>query len=249
MGAGHHPRVDDLKVGAILRAVRLKARLRQVDVAARAGVSQSRVSDVERGRLTSLSIGAVRAIAGALAVRLELLPRWRGGEVDRLLDRAHAAIGEVVIAELRSADFEVLIEYGFNHFGERGSVDIVGWQGSTRALLIIELKSQVFDLQNLHASFGRKARLVPPLLDQERGWAPHSLGRVLVMPSTTVNRSVIERHPQAFGATFPSRTRQIRRWLRSPVGDLAGIWFVRNTAGNDGKCASRATQRVRRRKP
>ena len=175
--------MDDLKVGAILRAVRIKARLRQIDVAKLAGVSQSQVSDLERGDLRGMTIGTARDIAAAVGVRVELLPRWRAGEFDRLLDRDHAALAEIVVTLLRSERFEVLVEYGFNHFGERGSVDVIGWHATTRTLVVIELKSRIADIQNLLSTTDRKARLVPPLLARECGWRAAHIERLLVLPA------------------------------------------------------------------
>ena len=238
--------MDDLKVGAILRAVRIKARLRQIDVAKLAGVSQSQVSDLERGDLRRMTIGTARDIAAALGVRVELLPSWRAGEFDRLLDRDHAALAEIVVALLRSEGYEMLIEYSFNHFGERGSVDVIGWHATTRTLVVIELKSRIVDIQNLLSTMDRKARLVPPLLARECGWRAAHIGRLLVLPASTASRSAIGAHRVTFEVSFPARGRAIRDWLRSPSGELAGILFVRNIARGDAKRRFGPTQRVRR---
>src|SRR5436190_9675476 len=196
--------MDDLKVGAILRAVRIKARLRQIDVAKLAGVSQSQVSDLERGDLRRMTIRTARDIAAALGVRVELLPSWRAGEFDRLLDRDHAALAEIVVALLRSEGYEVLIEYSFNHFGERGSVDVIGWHATTRTLVVIELKSRIVDIQNLLSTMDRKARLVPPLLARECGWRAAHIGRLLVLPASTASRSAIGAHRVTFEVSFPA---------------------------------------------
>lgn len=82
--------MEDGRVGLVLRSLRRRRHLRQVDVAAAAGVSQSCVSRMERGHLDTLSLSTVRAILGVVDARLLLEPRWRGGDVDRLLDHRHA---------------------------------------------------------------------------------------------------------------------------------------------------------------
>ena len=62
-----------------------------------------------------------------------------------------------------------MVEYTFNHYGERGSVDVVAYHAGHRALLIVEVKTRLTDLQAFLASFGRKLRVVPALVRDDRG--------------------------------------------------------------------------------
>ena len=110
--------------------------------------------------------------------------------------------------------------------GDCGSVDILGWQPTERALLIVEVKTRLANVQQLFSAFARKVRIVPELIATERGWDARSVGRVLVISGTTANRTVVERLRSSFDVTFPSRAREVRRWLDRPVGPVAGIWFI-----------------------
>ena len=232
--------MHDEGVGLAIRAVRQRRGLRQVDVAATAGVAQSVVSAIERGRLESSSLAVLRRVAGASGVGLQLAPRWSGGDLGRLLDAAHAALVEHVVAILRASGWEVVVEYSFNHFGERGSVDVVAWHRMARALLIVEVKSRLIDVQDLLATLGRKVRIVPALLARERGWRPDMVGHVVAVPSSHGARSVLARHSSTFGAALPARTRAVRAWLAEPSGPLAGIWLLPDIAGT-----ARTRKRVR----
>jgi len=127
--------MDDRRVGHLLRAARQRRELRQSDVGARAGVSQSVVSKLERGRLESVGLDTLRRVALELDVSIVITASWRGGQGDRLLDRAHAAIVDRVIDILQDLDWEVLPEFSFNHFGDRGSVDVLAWHAGQRVLL------------------------------------------------------------------------------------------------------------------
>jgi len=192
-----------------------------------AGVSQSAVTRVERGDLTAITLETAERVAAALDITLRLDSRWHGGDGDRLIDREHASVVEVVVSELRAVGWEVLLEYTFNHYGERGSVDAIGWDAASQTLLIVEVKSRLTDLQDLLASLGRKLRIVPDLLGRERGWEPTSVGRMVVMPGWTANRAIVERHRAIFDASLPDRAVDVRRWLRNPRGPaLAAVWFV-----------------------
>ena len=122
--------------------------------------------------------------------------------------------------------WEVLVEYGFNHYGDRGSVDVLAWHEDSRTLLIVEVKSRLTDLQAAFTSFARKLRIVPGLVVREHGWDSRSVSRLLVMPGTTANRATVARHQATFDVVLPDRMPAIRSWLRRPNGSLAGLWFL-----------------------
>jgi transcriptional regulator with XRE-family HTH domain len=219
--------MDDLKVGTVVRTVRRRRGLRQRDVAGLAGVSQWAVSIVERGQLDRLPVRTIRKIASALEIRMPFEPRWRGGELPRLVNACHAALVEAVVARFAASGWEVAVEYSFSHFGERGSVDVVGWRAKERALLLIEVKSELDNLQDMLSVLDRKTRLVPALLAAERNWRASAVGVILAMPDRSTFRDGIARFPAIFTAAFPSRNVEIRHWLDTPgPNPLRGVWFL-----------------------
>src|SRR6185295_16305946 len=140
----HRCGMDDSRLGGLVRAMRIRRGWRQLDLAATAGVSTATVSRFERGHVVDMPLRTVRAIAGALEIRIELLPRSRGGDVDRIINARHAALSEAVIEWLgRFPDWVVRPEVSYSWFGERGVVDIVAWHARTRALLEVELKTSI----------------------------------------------------------------------------------------------------------
>lgn len=115
-----------MRIGAALRAVRVRRRWRQSDVAARAGVSRATVSLAERGHLGRMPLDTIRRMAQVLDVRLDLVARWRGGELHRLLHARHSALHESVAVYLASlAEWQFLPEVSFAIYGERGVIDIL----------------------------------------------------------------------------------------------------------------------------
>ena len=224
--------MNDVQIGRALSVVRHALRLRQADVGERAGVDQKVVSLLEGGLLERVSLARFRRVCAVLDIQPVLTVRWRSGELDRLIDRVHAELVEVVSAVLAAAGWQVIHEFTFNVYGERGSVDILAWHPIHRALLIIEVKSRLTDLQAMLMSMSRKVRLVPPLVAKERDWARLSLGRILVVDGSRANRTVVDRHRATFAATFPASTRDVGRWLSNPAGDFAGMWFVAPRPGS-----------------
>ena len=200
--------------------------LRQRDVADRARLSQAVVSRIDRGRLDTLTWSSIERVCAALEIRLDLLARWRGVEGALLLDRDHAAIVELLVREMTALGWETIVEFSVNHDGDRGSVDIVGWHPGARALLLVEVKTLIVDVQELTAAIDRKSRVVPRLITLERGWLLSIVGRLLVVRGSRSARAAIERHSATFASALPDRTIACRRWLRRPAGRLAGILFV-----------------------
>jgi transcriptional regulator with XRE-family HTH domain len=231
--------VDDIAVGRGVRALRRRKGWSQRELGVRAGVHKSVVCDIESGRLELVRLPTVRRVAKALGVGIEIAPRWPIADVARLLDADHAALVERVVRMLTSQGWETLIEYTFNDFGDRGSVDVLGWHPGRRALVLVEIKTRVADVQALHAAFDRKARVVPRLVARDRGWRPDMVGMLLVVADRHPNRDALARHAKTFEARFPSRSREARRWIREPVGNFAGVLFLPEVGASQRSSARR----------
>ena len=137
----------------------------------------------------------------------------------------------------------MLLEFSFNVFGEKGSVDVLAWHAATRTLLILEVKSTFHDLQDLLYALSKKLRLVPDLVREERGWDPVAVARIVVVSGTAANRAVVARHSAIFDASLPARTIEVRRWMRRPVGPIAGIWYVPTSQVPFGRHVGKARRR------
>jgi hypothetical protein len=182
----------------------------------------------------------------ALGADLEVRIRWHGEALDRLLDAAHAALVERTVQLLVACGWEIAIEVSFNHFGERGSVDVLAWHPGRRMLLIVEVKSVIPDAQSLLAAHDRKVRLAA-VVGESRGWWPATVSRLLVVGDSSTTRQRVAQLGAVFGGTYPVRGAKLRKWLHDPVGSAAGLLFLRNSprAGATNPVAGR--QRVRRR--
>ena len=214
--------MDDARFGSAVRAVRLKRGWRQRDLAERAGISTSTISRIERGHPGTLSLDTIRAVSSALDIRVELAARWRAGDLDRLVNAKHSALHDLV-AEMFHDELPAWIlapEVSFAVYGERGVIDIVAWHPGRRALLIIELKTDISDVNELVGTFDRKRRLARQVVQSERGWDPLTVsGWVIVAPGRT-NRARIAAHGAMLRAAFPMDGRGIRSWLGDPVGSV-----------------------------
>ena len=232
-----------------MRAVRIRRRWRQSDLARAAGVSQSTVSRLERGHLGTLSLDALRAVAAALDMRIDLVARWRGGELDRLLNARHSAMHESVARMFATLPGWVAVpEVSFSVRGERGIVDVLAWHAASRSLLVVELKTELVDVQEVLGTLDRKRRLAP-LIGHERGWDARQVGAWLLFSESTMNRERVRAHASVLRAACPAGGPEIRRWLHQPAGVIRALSFLGTGFAGGGWGAPGGDPRVREREP
>ena len=239
--------MDFVRLGSVYRAIRVRKRWRQVDVARAAGVSQPMISRIERGQMRHVSVAAILRVAEALELRIDMVPRWRGGDLDRMLNAGHAALHQSVAELFRGTRWLLGPETTFAIYGERGVIDVLAFHPPRSALLVIELKTDIVDVQALMSAVDRYRRLAPRIA-RERGWEVRSVGVWAAVRDTKTNRRRVAEHADVLRAAFPSDGRSMRRWLREPNGPLAALSFIPDVSARPGSAASSGVRRVRRRR-
>jgi transcriptional regulator with XRE-family HTH domain len=239
------PELDDQRVGALLRVLRIRRGLRQVDVSVLAGVSDQTISRIERGHIEEVSVAILRRVARALEARLEIGLRTRFGDVERLASSRHADLVEAVIAALVEWGWVAHPEVSFSLRGERGLIDILAWHPVTRTLLVIEVKTEIVDVGETVGTLDRKRRLAPEIAGRF-GWTPATFGSVLIVDDTTSNHRRVREHTSTFRATLPDGGLRVRSFFRRPIGSLAGVafWSIRRPGSPRPRGAG--ARRVRR---
>jgi len=238
--------MDERRIGLVVRALRRRRGWRQVDLALAAAVSQSTVSDIERGHLDSLSLRIVKAVIGALDGRLASEVRWRGGQMDRLLDEGHASLAGDVVKILADAGWEVRIEVSYSRFGERGSIDILAWHAASRTLLVVEVKSELTSIEATLRKLDEKDRLAAAIAQERFGWRPEVIGVMLIVREGPTDRARARRAGALLEVALPSRSIAARSWLRQPCEGIRSLWFLSPTAGRGTKRSTGGPDRIRR---
>jgi transcriptional regulator with XRE-family HTH domain len=219
--------MDDVRVGRIARALRRRLDMTQAELGRRCGLSQQAISLVERGHGSRLSGATMRRVFGALDARWDPVVSWRGGELDRLLDERHAAIVAETVARVRGRGWQIDLEVTYSVFGERGSLDGLAWREAGSVVLVVEVKSELTSLEGTLRKLDEKVRLVRTTLARDRfGPGDRTVSRLLILPATSVARRQVFRAGAVLDAALPQRGADVRDWLRRPVRELRGIWFV-----------------------
>ena len=236
--------VDEVTFGRGFKALRIQKMKRQDDLAVEAGVSRGVIARIEMGHASRVTVETLEKVARPLGARVLCRLIWQGEGLDRLLDANHAAIVEQMVRILSGLGWEVATEVSFNHFGERGSIDVLAFHLETRVLLVVEVKSVVPDVQATLVTLDRKERLALEIA-RDRGWNGVAVGKLLVIRDERTARRRIAQHAATFGTAFPDRIARIRAWIRrpEPARPLRGLWFLTS----DSQAIAR--QRVRRPRP
>ena len=216
-----------------------------MDLAGKAGVSASLVSLLERGHADALSIPALRRICSALDMRLAWDAGYRGAELGRLRDADHALLAEWLTGRFEASGWTVVPEASFNHFGDRGRIDLLGYHAATQTVVVVEIKTVIAEIQDLLGKLDVKQRVVPTIASS-LGWRAARVIPFLVVAESTTNRRRLAAHARLF-ARFAVRGKGAVAWIRHPDAAPSGLLLLVKLPDSNGVGARRAgRQRVRR---
>jgi hypothetical protein len=189
-------------------------------------VARSVISQVEHGDIGRIPLGTLDRIAAPLEIRLRLVPSWRGGDLGRLLKARHSALNELVARYLSSqTGWRFVPEVSFSIYGERGLIDIFAWHVPSRSLLVIELKTEIVDLEEMIGTLDRKRRLAVRIA-REAGlidFDPKTVSVWVIVAEGRTNRRHVSAHRTMLRAALPADGWEMRRWMRGPGGSMAGL--------------------------
>jgi len=182
------------------------------------------ISRLERGAIESMSLGTLLRVARGLDVQITITARSRGADLDRLVHAGHASLHESVArwfgTELPTWVLEP--EVTFSIYGERGIIDILAWHAGRRALLVIELKTDVVEVETLISQMGRRRRLARQIA-ADRGWDPLTVSVWVIVAAGRTNRARLARHRAVLRNAFPTDGRTVGSWLRDPDRAIAAL--------------------------
>jgi len=211
-------------------------------------MTQDDISRAERGRMRDTA--KLRRHAAAVDAEIYVSIRWRGGELDRLLDEGHASIVAWIVTTLVSLGWEVHPEVSYAVRGERGSIDVLAWHGPTRTLLVVEVKTELTSIEETLRKHDAKQRLAAMVGDQRFGWGqPASVCRMLVLPESSTSRRRAERHAGVLNLVYRMRGPAARSWLAKPDGTASLLLFAPLTREARHRTGSVRRKRIRAQPP
>lgn len=182
-----------------------------------------------------------------LEADVEVVVRYRGGTLDRLLDERHAATVAAVLGTLRARGWTTAVEVTFNHYGERGSIDVLAVHPVARIALVVEVKTEITSAEETLRRLDVKVRLGAGLARERFGLPVTHAAPLLAVLDSTANRSRVLRLAPLLDPAFPKRSAALRHWLTNPGTASGGLLFVRISRGSAGGAGMSGSHRVRRR--
>lgn len=235
-----------IRIGRIVRTLRRRRGWRQIDLADRARVSQQVVSLIETGQIGHVSVHRLDRVLRVLEAELELNVRWRGGELDRVMDEGHAILVQAIAALLDALGWVVRVEVTYSTGADRGSIDVLAFHPSRSALLVIEVKTDITSAEATLRKHDEKVRVAGAVAQSRFAWSARSVSRLLVLPDASTARRRITHHGLLFNRAYLLRGSRLKVWLRDPASSTSGLVFVAvtNVVGSRRELTSR--RRVRR---
>ena len=200
-----------MKAGREVRAARKRRRLRQTALAARVGISQAWLSDLEAGKGGGAPLEVWFAIAQALGRYLKF--EFARDPLTELVDAGHLAMQELVIRVAKAAGWEVQFEAQSRAWGSHRSIDVRLIDRKNRRIVIVECWNTFGDLGAAARSSNDKVRAeeqhaVAIAGDSE----PFEVGLVWVVRDTKANRELVTNYAGVFESRLPGSS---AAWLRA----------------------------------
>lgn len=203
-------------IGAKVRALRKRRGWTQEDLANRLGYSRELISRIENDRLKNVPFGKVQGCVDELGGFMRIDVQWQGERLARLIDARHAAIQNRFVEMITTLGWAARVEASFNHFGERGRIDVLAWHAATGAVGVVEVKSRMDNAEETLGRLDVKVRLAAEIA-AGIGWRAERVVPLLVLGEGTTQRRHLAEHAALFGR-YDLRGRAALAWLRRPDG-------------------------------
>ena len=157
-----------MEAGATIRDERRRRRWTLRELAARCGLTAAAVHRLESGLPGSIETYA--RVAAGLGLRPELrLADERRVAPERAADPLHALMGEVEARTLAEHGYGLSLDEPFQYYQFAGRADLVAWDIRRSALLHVENKTRLPNLQEAFGSYNAKRRYLAPIMADRLG--------------------------------------------------------------------------------
>jgi len=197
-------------LGREIRAARHRLGMTQAQLAARAGIRQSWLGEIERGGGRGVPLGVWVALG--LVIGRPVAVGFSRETSAATRDAGHLAIQELVLRLARGHTVARAFELATPSLG---SIDCVLRDERRRILILIEIWNRLDDVGAARRATNRKA---DELRGLEVAWHEPAAIRVCwVVRATAANRALVARYPNVFETAFPGSSRDWTRALTAGV--------------------------------
>ena len=197
--------------GSDVRAARISKGWTQAQLAAKVGLSQSRISSIEDGHGAGAPVGIW--IALGLALDRPLAIALSRSLVPEQATAGHLSAQELLLALGRRNGMGATFELATRPADSRRALDVCVRDDRRCVLRVHEISNRVDDLGQTVREHQRKqaeADQVAVVLGGDEG--PYRVAFCWVLRATAANQALIARYPHIIESTYPGSSRQ---WVRA----------------------------------
>src|SRR5215207_775054 len=198
-------------LGRDTRYTRLRRRMRQVDLGAKVGLQQSRISSIERGVATGTPL-VIWARIGAALGRPLAVTFSRDLQSAEPADAGHLAGQELLLRIARATGRAATFELPTRPDSPSLSVDACIRDNADRTLILNEIWNRFDDLGRASRSTDRKIAEAGALAGAIGGDRPYRVACCWLLVDNAANRSLVARFPEVMATRFPGSS---RRWVEA----------------------------------
>jgi transcriptional regulator with XRE-family HTH domain len=221
-----------ISLGQTVRAARRPLRVTQRVLAARTGVDQTRISQIERGLGRGVPLELWVALGVALGRPLAISFSTPLAQLRGPVDAGHLAMQERLLRLARSTRRTAIVELASRPADPRHSIDVCTRDDRHRVLILQEAWNTFGDVGAAIRSTNRKAAEAQGLAATIDDGPPYRIGTVWVVRPSAANRALIARYPAIFASAFPGPSRAWAAALTngtSPPDRSGLVWLDPNS--------------------
>ncbi len=204
------------RIGQAIRASRLESGWSQRELARRMDVAQSSIARLEAGHSRHVDVRVASAALDLLGIRVSLDGRTIGLANRRYQrDAVHARCAEYARRRLEVAGWSTALEVEIGHGRGRGWIDLLGFRAVDRALLVVEIKTEIRDVGEILRTIGWYERSAWTSA-RAFAWRPIRTSVLLLTLDSVENDARLRAHSSLIGSEFPTRADVAGEWLRKP---------------------------------
>jgi len=177
-----------------------------------ARISAQTIVGIEAGRPASMDVVGRLAVALGIRIEVESGPARRRSREPS--DVVHSAMGEYEARLLALHGFKLAIDHPYQHFQFAGRADVLAWRRDPPALLHIENRTRLPDLQQVAGSFNAKCTYLAAVLAREIGVRRfESQTHVIAGLWSSEVIHVVRLRPATIRTLCPDPDDRLRAWL------------------------------------
>lgn len=201
------------RIGSAVKVTRQAIGWTERELAGRLGTSQGAVQRLERGSQAHLNVSLATAALETLGIRVTIDANAIGlSDRREQRDVVHTRCCGYVARQLRMRGWEVRVEVEIGEGRTRGWIDVLAFRQSDRALLVLEIKTELNDIGRLLRSLGWYARSSRAAA-QSIGWRPRLVVPALIALATVEVDSRLLADVDLVRSALPDTADRLAAWI------------------------------------